>query len=248
MSDKQPTASIVIIGNEILSGRTQDTNVQYITIELGGLGIRLVEVRVVPDVEQDIVFAVNELRKKHDYVFTTGGIGPTHDDITSESVAKAFNVALVQDTEIVRRLNEYYGAQGKVANEMQLRMANVPEGAVLIDNPVTSAPGYHIENVYVLAGFPEIMRGMFEALKPTLHGGTPTLSRSVNFKVSEGEVARDLRILQEEYSDVDIGSYPHIKQEGGFGVNVVIRGDDTNRLDELEKRLVALAEKLTEYS
>lgn len=226
-----PTAAVLIIGNEILSGRTQDTNLSFIATFLGGIGVRLREARVVPDVEAEIVAAVNALRARHTYVFTTGGIGPTHDDITAECVAKAFGVPLVQNPEARRRLEAHYQGTGML-NAARLRMANTPEGAVLIDNPVSSAPGFQIGNVFVMAGVPAIMQAMLGGLRNRLVGGPPVLARTVLCGVPEGTLADGLGAIQAKYgAAVDIGSYPAFRQ-GRISTSLVLRGTDAALLDK----------------
>jgi molybdenum cofactor synthesis domain-containing protein len=231
------TAAVLIIGNEILSGRTQDVNLTYLAAGLTELGIRLREARVVADVEADIVRAVNDCRARYDYVFTTGGIGPTHDDITAECVAKAFGVKLIRNPEAVARLERHY--EPGMLNEARLRMANTPEGAVLIDNPVSTAPGFQIGNVFVLAGVPSIMRAMFDGLKPRLAGGAPMLSRTVSAFVGEGTIAIGLGELQQRYRDLDIGSYPFYRH-GKYGASFVLRGTERDRIDHAATELRAL--------
>ena len=216
------TAALLIIGNEILSGRTTDANLPYIAKRLNELGIRLREVRVVADIEAEVVDAVNALRARYSYVFTTGGIGPTHDDITADCVAKAFGVALREDPEARRRLEERYAEAGIELNEARLRMARAPVGAVLIDNPVSAAPGFQIGNVFVMAGVPKIMQAMFESLRDRLVGGAPLLSRSITCRLAEGLLAQGLGEIQARHEGVDIGSYPSYSSSG-FGVAVVLR-------------------------
>jgi len=182
------TAALIVIGNEILSGRTQDKNIAHIAKTLNEVGVRLYEVRVVPDVEAEIVEAVNTLRAKHDYVFTTGGIGPTHDDITAECVAKAFGLKLIQNPESLRRLEAHYRHSDRELNEARLRMANTPEGAELIDNPISTAPGFRVENVYVMAGVPSIMQAMLSGVKDGLVGGE-SVATAVGFYVMAERVA-----------------------------------------------------------
>lgn len=223
-----PTAAILIVGNEILSGRTADTNVSHIAQALGRIGVPVREVRVVPDVTGEIVDAVNALRARYTYVFSTGGIGPTHDDITSEAVAKAFGVELVLDPEARARLERHLGADK--LNEARLRMAHVPKGASLIDNPVSAAPGFRIGNVFVMAGVPVIMQSMLAGVVPTLEGGRPILTRTVACDLPEGEIAADLGALQTRYPDLDIGSYPHYRV-GAHGLSLVLRGFDEPRLE-----------------
>ena len=179
MTAKTVTACVLVIGNEILSGRTKDANLAWLAVELNKLGVRLMEARVIPDVEETIVATLNEVRARFDYVFTTGGIGPTHDDITAACVARAFAVPLVRNPEAVRRLQAHYANPADL-NEARLRMANAPEGATLIDNPVSKAPGFRIGNVHVMAGIPVIMQAMFDGIRHTLVGGSPMLSRTIN--------------------------------------------------------------------
>jgi len=231
------TAAVLIIGNEILSGRTQDVNLAYLAKRLNALGLRLHEARVIADVEADIVAAVNACRARYDYVLTTGGIGPTHDDITAECVAKAFGVPLIRNPEAVARLERHY--QPGMLNEARLRMANTPEGATLIDNPVSTAPGFQIGNVFVLAGIPSIMQAMFEGLKDRLVGGAPVLSRTVSAFVPEGTIAKGLGELQGRYADLDIGSYPYFRQ-GRYGASFVLRGTEPARIDGAAAELRAL--------
>ncbi|MDH5557825.1 MAG: competence/damage-inducible protein A [Alphaproteobacteria bacterium] len=237
--NKTYTAALLIIGNEILSGRTTDANVPYIAGRLNALGIRLSEVRVVPDVEAEIVDALNALRARYTYVFTTGGIGPTHDDITADCVAKAFGVALVEDAEARRRLEERYAETGIELNEARLRMARAPVGAVLIDNPVSAAPGFQIENVFVMAGVPKIMQAMFESLRERLVGGDPLISRSIASRLPEGMIAQGLGEIQARHQGVDIGSYPSYSS-AGFGVAVVLRHTDRAVLNAAARDVIAL--------
>lgn len=224
---KSVTACLIIIGNEILSGRTEDKNTPYLAKQLNDCGISLREVRVVPDIEQEIVDAVNACRARYDYIFTTGGIGPTHDDITSDSIAKAFGVKNVLNPEARAILGEHYG--DKDLNEARLRMAHTPEGAVLVENPISLAPGYQIENVFVLAGVPLIMQAMFDSLRHRLVGGPPVLSRSVRAELPEGKIAKGLGRIQDTYSDVEIGSYPFFRA-GVVGCTLVLRGTNEERL------------------
>ncbi|MDJ0935553.1 MAG: molybdopterin-binding protein [Kiloniellales bacterium] len=227
MTDGPVTAAVLIIGNEILSGRTKDANLPYLGERLGELGIRLAEARVVADLKDEIVAAVNVLRQRYTYVFTTGGIGPTHDDITAECVAAAFGRPLIRNPEALALLQAHY-APGDL-NEARLRMANTPEGATLIENPISHAPGFRIENVHVLAGVPAIMRAMFDSLAPGLTGGPPLRSRTVTSKLPEGALAAGLGALQVRYPEVDIGSYPSFR-DGRPSVAVVLRATDESRL------------------
>ena len=231
MSDaKAVTAALLIIGNEILSGRTHDKNIPHIAGKLNDAGIRLREVRVVPDVEEEVVHAVNRLRAKYTYLFTTGGIGPTHDDITAECVAKAFGRKLIRHPEADRRLVAHYQRTGMEYNEMRQRMANTPEGAGLIDNPVSTAPGFQVDNVYVMAGVPRIMQAMLDNVLPTLVGGPKMMSRTVIATLGEGIIAGGLQDVQGRFPDIDIGSYPAYTNEG-FRTSLVLRGTDPELLD-----------------
>jgi len=236
------TAAVVLIGNEILSGRTQDANLGYIAARLNEAGVRVMEARVVADLEADIVAAVNACRARHAYVFTTGGIGPTHDDITSAAVAKAFDVELTLHPEAIARLERHYPA-GKL-NDARRRMAMTPAGASLIDNPISAAPGFRMENVFVLAGVPLIMRAMLDSVIHTLSGGAPMRSRTFRTNLPEGALAADLEALQKAYDDIEIGSYPSFGRPGEQGVRIVLRGIDTARLAAASAGFVALAQKL----
>ncbi len=222
-------AAVLIIGNEILSGRTQDANLAYIAATLGGLGIRLGEARVVPDIEAEIIAAVDALRARYTYVFTTGGIGPTHDDITSASIAKAFGVPLVRDAGIVQMMEAHYPPGG--LTEARLRMAEIPAGATLIANAVSKIPGFQIGNVFVLAGVPEIMRAMLDAAAPRLAGGPPLRSRAIDCGLAEGVIAADLAAVQARFPTVDIGSYP-FHRHGRHGTSLVARAADPERLEQ----------------
>jgi molybdenum cofactor synthesis domain-containing protein len=235
------TAGVLIIGNEILSGRTQDVNLAFLGKSLNEIGIRLKEARVVADVEAEIVAAVNELRARWTYVFTTGGIGPTHDDITADCIAKAFGVPLIRHPEAEARLRAHYDPD-KI-NEARLRMANTPEGATLIDNPVSVAPGFRIGNVFVMAGVPAIMQAMFDGLKGGLKGGAPVRSVTVPAYIAEGTIARDLGALQMRFPELDIGSYPFFRA-GKFGTSLVLRGIDEGKLALAEAELRTLIRTL----
>jgi molybdenum cofactor synthesis domain-containing protein len=239
MSD--PTACLLIIGNEILSGRTKDANLAYLAQGLNGVGVRLREARVIPDVPETIVATLNEVRAKFTYVFTTGGIGPTHDDITAECVAAAFGVKLILHPEAHRRLLSWY-KPGEL-NEARLRMAHVPEGASLIDNPVSRAPGFRIGNVFVMAGVPDIMRAMFDGVKHTLVGGRPLQSRAVNSSVPEGVLAEGLGAIQARYAEIEIGSYPYFRR-GAAGTSLVLRGTEAAPLAAAVEEVMALVREL----
>jgi molybdenum cofactor synthesis domain-containing protein len=235
------TAGVVIIGNEILSGRTQDENLAFLARGLNTVGVRLREARVIPDDAAVIAATVNELRGKFDYVFTTGGIGPTHDDITAQSIADAFGVPLVLHPEAKRLLETHY--QPGELNEARLRMARVPEGAVLLLNPISRAPGFRIGNVFVLPGVPSIMQAIFDELKHRLKGGVPVLARSLSCQLGEGTLAADLARLQARYPDIEIGSYPYFRR-GDFGVTLVLRGTERARLEQATAELAALIRTL----
>ena len=230
------TAALLVIGDEILSGRTKDVNIGTTADFCTDLGIDLREVRVVADVEEDIVAAVNALRARYTYVFTTGGIGPTHDDITADAIAKAFGVALPIHPEARAMLEARWRETGTEANEARLRMARIPEGASLIVNSVSAAPGFRIENVHVMAGVPIIMRAMLEAILPTLRTGRKVLSRTVPAAVGEGIIAGPLAALQQEYPDVKMGSYPRMG-DGAVRTELVLRSSDEPLLEEATARL-----------
>ena len=238
---KEVTACVLVIGNEILSGRTQDKNIRYLATGLNEIGVRLREVRVIPDVPETIVATLNECRAAFDYIFTTGGIGPTHDDITSDCVARAFGVGMYRDPAVVDLLQSFM--KNTPLNEARLRMATFPEGAELIHNPVSAAPGYRIGNVFVLAGVPQIMQAMFDGCRHQLTGGAPMMSRAVRVMLGEGAIAPALSELQDRFPDVEIGSYPAMRRQQ-FGVSVVLRGTDAARIaaamDELKAAMVAL--------
>ncbi len=237
-TDRIYTACLIIIGNEILSGRTKDENLQFIGGRLNELGIRLQEVRVIPDIETTIVATVNECRPAFDYVFTTGGIGPTHDDITAQSVAKAFGVENRLNDEAYNLLLDHYKDPDKI-NEARLRMAHTPVGARLIHNPVSLAPGFQMENVFVMAGVPRIMQVMFDGLGDRLVGGQPLESRAIDARLPEGEIANGLGEIQARYPDVDIGSYPYFRQ-GAAGCILVLRGAQPQMLDAAAEDVRAL--------
>ncbi|MCJ8191884.1 competence/damage-inducible protein A [Sphingomicrobium aestuariivivum] len=218
------TAALVIIGDEILSGRTQDKNVAQIAQWLNVQGIRLAEARIVADVEEAIVEAVNALRARNDYLFTTGGIGPTHDDITVDAIAAALGVPVVVHPGAERMLRDYYASIGKEATPARMSMARVPEGADLIDNPVSGAPGIKVENIFIMAGIPHITAGMLEGLTGTLEGGRPLVSVTVGAFSPESEIADLLREVVKAHPDVALGSYPFFK-EGRYGSNFVMRAE-----------------------
>jgi molybdenum cofactor synthesis domain-containing protein len=232
---QNPTACLLVIGNEVLSGRTQDANINFLAKGLGAIGIPLREVRVIPDVPETIIGTLNEVRARFDHVFTTGGIGPTHDDITSECVAAAFGVPWEPHPEAWARMEAHYAKteQGIAAfNPARQRMATMPRGATLIDNAVSLAPGFTIGNVHVMAGVPRIMQAMFAVLAPTLAGGPPIQSRAVHSSgAAEGTIAEGLAAIQQRYPELDIGSYPYYRA-GGQGVAIVAKGNDAARCEK----------------
>lgn len=237
MKDRVVTAAVAIIGNEILSGRTQDTNLREIALSLGERGIRIAEARVIPDDEATIASVVNELRGKYDYVLTTGGIGPTHDDITAQSIASAFGVPLVEHPEIAALLRRREAPPEVMAARM--RMALVPKGAQLIPNSTGGPPGFFIGNVYVLAGIPAVMRAMLATLAPMLSGGDVLHSRSVTVYLGESAIAAPLAKLQQAYPAVEIGSYP-FQRDDRYGTTLVMRCADVELLGEVTERLKEL--------
>lgn len=234
-SKKIVTACAIVIGNEILSGRTQDVNLNYLARALNELGVRLIEARVIPDIEQTIIDTVNECRAKFDHVFTTGGIGPTHDDITAESIARAFGVGVQYHPDIEERIRRREAPPEVM--QSRLLMARVPEGAVLIDNPTGGPQGFQIGNVFVMAGVPMVMQAMMSSLtKERLGGGDPVRSRSIGAHLGESTVARALKEIQDRHPDVDLGSYPFYRQDG-YGTNLVMRGTDEAELDEMKEEV-----------
>jgi len=244
MSKDIYTAALIIIGDEILSGRTHDKNTPWIAENLNEIGVRLGEVRVIPDVKQKIIDTVNEMRGAHDYVFTTGGIGPTHDDITAESIAAAFNVELELNDDAYAELLAYYKDESEIT-ESRKKMAMIPKGAKLVDNPVSGAPGINIDNVYIFAGVPRIMQSMFDAVKHNLTGGKPVETRSVTCNLPESIVADGLAIIQDNYPDISIGSYPKY-QNGKFGTALVMRGIDEDAMSKAVQEVVDLVKSLGE--
>jgi len=233
-----PKAAMLVIGDEILSGRTRDANMYHLAGELSRVGIDLSEVRVISDDPHAIVMAVRALSASFDMVFTSGGIGPTHDDITTENVAAAFDRPIAVRADARALLEAYYKRSGLELNAARLRMARIPDGAVLIDNPISAAPGFSLENVHVMAGVPAIFEAMLASLLPTLTGGAPLLSQNLRINRGEGEIAGPLADLAARYSDLSIGSYPFIR-DGHYGSDIVIRGSEAGRVNaalaELEK-------------
>lgn len=233
-------ASLIIIGDEILSGRTEDKNLAYLAKWLGKLGINLSEVRVVLDDEKEIIEAVNALRKKYDYVFTTGGIGPTHDDITTESVAKAFGVETRIDDDALEKMREFLA--GKELTEPLLKMLRIPVGGELIYSPATKAPGYKIGNVFVMAGIPKIMQGMLEGMYDYLEAGKIIHSRSFDIMVGESFFAEELSQIQRSFPEVSVGSYP-FSRDGSYGATIVLRSTEITELDSCESKVKLLISK-----
>jgi molybdenum cofactor synthesis domain-containing protein len=234
VSDPPPegivTAALLVIGDEILSGRTKDKNIGYVAEYLAAMGIDLREVRVVPDEESAIVEALNALRRRYTYVFTTGGIGPTHDDITADSVAKAFGVPIGHDPRVVEMLRERFAKSGTEMNEARMRMARIPKGAELVINKVSTAPGFWIGNVIVMAGVPAIMQAMLDDVAPKLKTGAKILSETVRADTREGDIGTELGQVAEVHPQVSIGSYPFFDEKTGPNTNIVIRARDAGRL------------------
>ena len=237
------TAAMIVIGDEILSGRTRDANIQYVATAIAKQGIRLKEARVIPDEEDEIINTVNEMRKKHDYVFTSGGIGPTHDDITSDCVAKAFGVENKVHPVAFKILDDYFKEKNIEFTAASQRMANIPDGAKLIENRVSLAPGYQIGNVFVMAGVPRIMRDMLDGFLHTLQGGDIIVSDAIHANIAEGRIAKDLGKIQQQYPDVAIGSYPQDMQgKPGFKLIITARGtnsDDVETVCQLVEKACA---------
>ena len=223
------TGCMIIIGNEILSGRTQDTNLAYLAKELNELGVRMVEARVIPDIEETIIATVNDCRQKFDYVFTTGGIGPTHDDITADCIAAAFGRELEMHPEAVEIIKQREAPPEVMVS--RLRMARIPVGATLIENTLNGPPGFQLENVFVMAGVPLVMQAMVGTLdKDRIKGALPMRSRSIGANLGESQVAAKLREIQDEHPDVDLGSYPYYRKDV-YGTNLVMRGTDESELE-----------------
>ena len=237
----QKKAGIIIIGNEILSGRTQDKNIAYMGKGLEQLGIVLAEIIVIPDDKPIIIDRVRHYSKTYDYVFTTGGIGPTHDDITAASIALAFNRILIRRPDAVACMERYY--EPGTLTESRLKMADIPEGAKLIDNPVSGAPGFQIENVFVLAGVPDIMQAMFDSLTDRLIGGPPILTASVCTNLTESKLAEGMTRIQNECEEVSIGSYPYFKR-GKLGVNIVLRSIDRTLLLQQFEMIISMINEI----
>tara|TARA_Y100000817_G_scaffold300344_1_gene279288 strand:+ start:379 stop:1128 length:750 start_codon:yes stop_codon:yes gene_type:complete len=233
-------SAILIIGNEILSGRTKDTNTSTLATWLNSIGVNVAEVRVVPDLEDIIVNTLNTLRKTYDYVFTTGGIGPTHDDITAKSVSKAFGLKYEIHKEAFKILESYY----KVGefNEGRQKMVWMPENANLILNPTSGAPGFNVENVFCLPGVPSILKSMLGALKNNIVGGKPILSHTISLRTVESEIASSLTEVQNKNKEVEIGSYPFF-QAGKLGVSIVIRSENQSEIDNCSSQILKFVEE-----
>jgi molybdenum cofactor synthesis domain-containing protein len=234
-----PTAAILVIGDEILSGRTRDSNMHFLAGELTRIGITLREARVVADIHPEIVAAVQALSAKYTHVFTSGGIGPTHDDITADAVAEAMGAKIGHRADAMALLQAHYDRAGLPFNEARQRMARIPDGAALIDNPVSTAPGFTIGNVHVMAGVPKIFEAMVASVLPKLTGGPPLLSQTLRVDRGEGEIAGPFGALAAEFPDLSMGSYPFI-QNGAHGTNLVVRGTDPARLDAAMVKLTRL--------
>ena len=236
---EQPSASMLVIGDELLSGRTHDANMHYLAKELTEIGINLIEARFIRDDPTAIVSNIIELSKRFDYLFTSGGIGPTHDDITTDCVAEAFEKKASIRSDALKILQEYYDGKDIELNEARLRMARIPETAELIDNPISAAPGYVIENVYVMAGVPKIFQSMLKTVIPKLEKGLPTLSLSVKIFKGEGDIALDLEEIVKTFNQLNFGSYP-FSEKGVYGTNIVIRGKDKKLMEEAEDKVRSL--------
>lgn len=234
-----PTAAILVIGDEILSGRTRDSNMHFLANQLTQHGIRLAEARIVADDHGAIITALNELRAKWDHVFTSGGIGPTHDDITADAVAAAFGVNIGHRADAMALLQAHYDRAGMEFNEARQRMARIPDGAGLIDNPISTAPGFSLGNVHVMAGVPKIFEAMVASVLPTLTGGAPLLSQSLRVTRGEGEIAAQFGALAAEFPELSMGSYPFI-HNGAHGTNLVIRGTNAGQIDAAMAKLSKL--------
>ncbi len=234
---KEITAGIIIIGNEVLSGRTKDINTSTLAQWLNSLGIEVKEVRIIPDTEKIIIETVNKLRKKFNYIFTTGGIGPTHDDITAESISKAFNLEYGYHKEAYSILEKYY-KPGQF-NDGRQKMAKMPTTANLILNPTSGAPGFYVENVFCLPGVPSILQSMIGGLNNILIGGDPILNKTISLRTVESEIAQSITLIQNKNKDVEIGSYPFFRA-GKLGVSIVLRSADKNKLDKCNLEILKL--------
>ena len=239
-ANKKMNAAIVIIGNEILSGRTQDINVSFLAKWLNDLGVRVGEVRIIEDKEESIVNCINEVKNKFKYIFTTGGIGPTHDDITSKSIARAFNLSYGYHKEAYDILEKYY--KPVEFNEGRKKMAQIPDQAELIYNPSSGAPGFIVKNVLCLPGVPSILKSMVEGLKNKIIGGKKILSKTISVNTVESEIAQSLEDVQNKFKDVEIGSYPFFRL-GKIGVSIVKRSTEKNQIDDCLKKIISFIQK-----
>ena len=235
INKKEIFAGIIVIGNEILSGRTKDANTSTLSTWLNSIGIKVQEVRTIPDIEKNIVNTVNELRKKYKYIFTTGGIGPTHDDITALSISKAFNLTYGPHKEAMAILEKYY--KPREFNKGRQKMAWMPKKANLILNPTSGAPGFIVENVFCLPGVPSILKSMLVGITHKLVGGDPILSHTINLRTVESEIAKPLSNVQDKNKDVDIGSYPFFRA-GRLGVAIVLRGSKQGKIDKCNSEII----------
>ena len=234
-----PTAAMLVIGDEILSGRTRDSNLHYLAQQLTQHGIRLAEARIVEDDHAAIVAAVRSLSATYDHVFTSGGIGPTHDDITADAIAAAFDTPITHRADAMALMTAHYDRAGLPFNEARQRMARIPDGALLIDNPISTAPGFTLGNVHVMAGVPNIFQAMVASVLPGMTGGAALLSQTLRINRGEGDIASDFGALAAEFPDLSMGSYP-FNQNGAHGTNLVIRGTDPVQIDLAMSRLAAL--------
>ena len=239
-ANKKVQAAIVVIGNEILSGRTQDLNVSFLAKWLNELGVSVAEVRIIEDKEETIIDCINEIKNNFKYIFTTGGIGPTHDDITSKSIAKAFNLTYGFHKEAYDILEKYY-KPGEF-NEGRKKMAKIPDQATLIYNPSSGAPGFIVENVFCLPGVPSILKSMVEGLKNQIMGGKKILSKTISVNTVESEIAKPLEDIQNEFKNIEIGSYPFFRF-GKVGVSIVMRSTEKNKIDECSEKIINLINK-----
>ncbi len=237
------TAAVLLIGDELLSGRTKDKNLGYIAEYLNAMAVEVREARVVPDIQEEIVAALNAMRTRYDYVLTTGGIGPTHDDITADAVAAAFGVGIGYHPDAVAILEERYKDTELELNEARMRMARVPDGGELILNPVSGAPAFRVDNVFVMAGVPKIMQAMLENVAPLLDTGKAMLSRTVKVHIGEGDLAGPLEEIQQRFPDVSIGSYP-FEDNGRFASNIVVRSKDQAAVDAAASAVEEMADQL----
>lgn len=233
-----PTAAMIVIGDEILSGRTRDSNMHHLAGQLTEAGIDLKEVRVIGDEEAVIIAAVKAMSAAYDYVFTSGGIGPTHDDITAYCIAAAFGAHIDVRDDARAILAAHYAQAGTDLNEARLRMARIPDGADLIENPVSAAPGFRLKNVHVMAGVPSVFQAMVASVLPTLTGGDPLISKTLRIDRGEGDIAGPLGALAEEYPALSMGSYP-FQKDGKYGAHIVIRGTDAQQIDRALTKLAA---------